>query len=98
MVSLRAYDNPGYSLSVLDRAISVCNDDFQTIGYTVCDITNTCINLAISVFYESYLSQLPAKSASTCTSRPLSILAKQIYPLSIVTFNHLPEWQRDFAC
>ena len=33
MVSLRAYENTVYSLSVLDRAISVSNDDFQMIGY-----------------------------------------------------------------
>jgi hypothetical protein len=28
----KAYDRPVYSLSVLDRAISVCNCDFQMIG------------------------------------------------------------------
>ena len=33
MVSLRAYDNPVYSLSVLDREISFCKDDLQTIEY-----------------------------------------------------------------
>ena len=33
MVSLRAYEKPFYPLYVLDRAITVCKDNFQIIGH-----------------------------------------------------------------
>ena len=76
MVSLTTYDNPMYSLSVYVRAISVHNDDFQTIGHPLYDITKPCLDLAASVFSESSPSQLLEKSASTGISMPLSVLVK----------------------
>ena len=92
MVSLRVYNNRVYSLSVHVRAISVYNDDLQTIGHPLYDITKPFLDLAVSVFTESSLSQFHAKSASTCISMPLSVLVKYIVPFFIGPFKYLPKW------
>ena len=57
-----------------------------------------CLDLAMSRSAYSDASQLPAKSASTYTSRPFYFTGLMIVPLSLVPFKYLAIHPIAFVC
>ena len=98
IASLRAYDRPVYSLSVLESAISVCIWYLQMMGHPWYDTMYPCRDLTVSRSHASFLSQLPAKSASTNTSNSLELEGRSMRPLSRVPFSYRPNHRGALVC
>ena len=84
--SLSTYDIPVYYDSVLDSMISVFNWYFHTKGHLSYIIMHPCLDSAVSLYNDSYLSQLPENLASTYTSRSFPVSGINSVPLSPFLF------------
>ena len=98
IASLNAVDRAMHSTSVVNRAILVCNFDFQMIGHLAYLITNPVLEHDDAESSATALSNQPAKSASTKTSKPLLLSGSYINPLSSVPSEYLPILLMAISC
>lgn len=84
-----AVDNAINSLSVVERAISLCNLLHQMIGQLQNVITNPVQDKTLSHNSVYSWCQRPAKSASTYMLRCMSVVGRKINPLCCVVSRYL---------
>jgi hypothetical protein len=84
-----AVDNAMYSLSVLERAISVCNLLHHVTGHPQKVTTKPVRDSTFSCKAAYSLCHIPAKSASMNISRVMDVFGFSINPLSFVADKYL---------
>ena len=91
ITSLKLVERAMYSASVVDRAVMVCILDAQVIGAPANLMIQPERDFAvIGSTGASFLSQLPAKSASTQHSKRRCSLGRMMSPLSLVASKYRP--------